>query len=102
MADNGQKTHGVKRFNKVASYKQIFNSEAGKRVLEDMMTTHWVLSSTYSGEDTHEAAFKEGERAVVIRILKLIQLDLAQMQKYIEEIEKNAGRNSSNDPTQWQ
>lgn len=101
MADNVEKKQATKRFNLFAAYKQIFGSPTGQKVLHDLMKTHYVMASTFTSEATHETAFKEGERAVVLRILKLTQIDLSQMQKYIEEIEDNASRTESNDPTQW-
>lgn len=68
----------------VRAYREVFNSEAGKIVLEDMMKSFYTLSSTFD-PNPHEMAYREGERSVVIRILKTINTDPFQLRQRLEE-----------------
>lgn len=95
-----EKTQAVKRVNKAIAYKQVFSTDAGKLVLSDLMSAHFMLSNTHHGEKTHETAFNEGQRSVVIRILKFVQVDVTALRKYIEEIEDDV-RANSDDPIAW-
>lgn len=100
MAENVEKKQAIKKLNKLTAYKRVFSTQDGKVVLLDMMRSHFVLSSTFSGENTHESASKDGERMVVLRILKILNMDLSSLQKHIEEIEKDVRTNDAYDPTQ--
>lgn len=65
-------------------YGQVFGSEAGKTVLEDLMREGNALAPTYVRGDTHETAFKEGQRNIVHYIFMRLNVDmekLAQMAK---------------------
>lgn len=53
-------------------YEQIFESEAGKRILADMVRYAHILHPTYVKGDSHQTAFREGERNMVLRILSII------------------------------
>lgn len=68
----------------VRAYREVFNSEAGKVVIEDMMKTFYTLSSTFDPNPI-EMAYKEGERSVVIRILKTINTDPFELKQRLEE-----------------
>lgn len=68
----------------VRAYREVFNSEAGKVVLEDMMKSLHTLSSTFD-PNPHEMAYREGERSVVIRILRTINTDPFKLRQRIEE-----------------
>lgn len=73
-----------KKLDQVANYQFVFNSEEGKKVLYDMMKTHYVIGSTFS-KDPYEMALKEGERNTVLRILSILKID---PQKLLEDINK--------------
>ncbi len=51
-------------------YRRAFCGEPGQRVLRDLMRRHFVLRSTQIAGDSHETAFNEGRRAVVLDILQ--------------------------------
>ena len=51
-----------------ATYKEVFGSEAGKEVLDDLMKSNYFFTSTQTG-DSHESAFNEGRRSVILAIL---------------------------------
>jgi hypothetical protein len=61
----------------------------GSKVLEDLMNTHFVVSLTYN-KDPIEMAFNEGQRSVVLRILKYLKEDIKAIEKRIEEVERGS------------
>jgi hypothetical protein len=67
-----------KKLDQVACYQAIFSSEDGKKVLYDLMRTHYIISSTFS-KDRYVTALKEGERNTVLRILSILIIDPIQL-----------------------
>ena len=51
------------------NYRRAFGDVRGRRVLRDLMRRHYVLRSTQIVGDSHETAFNEGRRAVVLDVL---------------------------------
>ena len=76
-----------KRADLVRAYKNIFDSEEGKLVLHDLMKNFHVLHSTMDA-NPNEVMFKEGERSVVLRILRTINMDANELEKILNEQEK--------------
>lgn len=64
-------------------YKNCFGSEAGKRVLLDLMKNHHVKSSTFHPTNVNETVFMEGERNVVLRILNKLDIDIQKLENFI-------------------
>lgn len=84
------RAEGYKRQHaKLVDYKTTFNSEAGKKVLIDLINAHWMTRPTFH-ESATEMAFREGERNVVLRILHMLNVDASKMLHIIEEA-RNAG-----------
>ncbi len=54
-------------------YMATFNTKEGEVVLEDLTQAYYHRSSFT--KDPYETAFKEGQRAVVVRILNLLKED---------------------------
>ena len=54
-----------------SKYKEIFNSDAGKIVLEDLTKRYHINSTTFL-TDTNEMLLKEGHRQVMLYLLKMI------------------------------
>ena len=52
-------------------YLVTFNSKEGERVLADLTSAYYHRSSF--SKDPYETAFKEGQRAVIVRILNLLK-----------------------------
>jgi len=52
-------------------YKDCFESPAGIKVLDDLRRAYGMRESYVVG-DSHETARREGERAVYLRILNMI------------------------------
>ena len=54
-------------------YKFIFNSEEGKRVLEDLSKRCHESSTTFSKDNSHETAFLEGQRSIYLFIKAMLK-----------------------------
>ena len=54
-------------------YKFIFNSEEGKRVLEDLSKRCHESSTTFSKDNSHETAFLEGQRSILLFIKAMLK-----------------------------
>lgn len=63
-----------KQVDRVRTYKAIFETEDGKRVLYDLMKQHHVLGAL-PAKDAHEIFRAEGERNVVLRIMSILNID---------------------------
>lgn len=72
---------------RIQDYQTVFSSVQGKRVLNDMMQTHYVMASTFS-EQPGVSALREGERNAVLRILNILSIDVNQLRERIEQNEK--------------
>lgn len=68
----------------VMHYKKTFGTESGKAVLHDLMKNCHVLGSAFS-KDPHEAAFKEGSRNVVLKIMHMLDVDPNKLDEVIKE-----------------
>ncbi len=54
-------------------YKFIFNSEEGKRVLDDISIRCHESSTTFSKDNSHETAFLEGQRSIYLFIKAMLK-----------------------------
>jgi len=70
MSERAKKQVGV-----ISAYQKVFNSTEGKLVLDDLMKTHHIMTSTFSGKNSDEVLFREGERNTVLRIMTLLKMD---------------------------
>lgn len=55
-------------------YLTTFTTPEGERVLADLTSAYYHRSSF--SKDPYETAFKEGQRAVIVRILNLLKEDI--------------------------
>lgn len=67
-----------------ASYKEIFSTEVGREVLEDLMKNNFIWNSTLTN-DLQETAFNEGRRSVVLAILNYVSLDADRIQTMMKQ-----------------
>ncbi len=58
---------------RLGDYRVVFGSAEGKRVLHDLIARHYVLGTTFHQEPTI-VAFNEGQRDVVLHILRYMQM----------------------------
>ncbi|HLE40019.1 MAG TPA: hypothetical protein VI956_00790 [Nitrospirota bacterium] len=73
---------------KIKDYKQIFKCQAGERVMNDLMLQCHFLDPAFVKGDPNESAFMEGERNVVLRILKILNTSPAEIAARIETMEQ--------------
>tara|TARA_Y100000310_G_scaffold170147_1_gene170307 strand:+ start:901 stop:1188 length:288 start_codon:yes stop_codon:yes gene_type:complete len=69
-----------------ALYKEVFNSEAGKEVLEDILRCNFVLNTTMQDTDPLQIAFNEGRRAVVLAIMNHLQITPVELMEKQREV----------------
>ena len=55
------------------NYKTIFNTDEGKRVLADLEKRCHYHSTTNVKGDSHESAYIEGQRSVILFIKSMLQ-----------------------------
>ena len=53
-------------------YKQTFGSESGEKVLEDLKKRCSFNTTTFVQGDSHDTAFREGQRAGVLFINNML------------------------------
>ena len=57
------------------SYKQTFETDDGKKVLSDLEKRCHFLHTTNIKGDSHESAYMEGQRSVLLFIKQMLQND---------------------------
>ena len=55
------------------AYKRIFNSDEGKIIISDLEKRCHFLSTTNVKGDSHESAYMEGQRSVLLFIKQMLQ-----------------------------
>jgi len=60
--------HNKKFLELIADYKFVFGSNEGKRVLRDLEKRCHEFVTTHQKGDSHESAYLEGQRSVLIFI----------------------------------
>lgn len=79
--------HFFKRENKltdlIKDYHEVFASEAGKRVLYDLLKKGHILHANYNG-NTNDMLFRDGERNIVLYIMTQINTDPQKLTELIK------------------
>lgn len=65
-------------------YQTVFRSEAGGRVLRDLMLRSCIWEQTFD-PNPHVAAFNEGRRAVVLGIMDMARKKMELPTEYADE-----------------
>ena len=68
------------------SYRVVFESKDGERVLYHLCKIGFVNDTTYVPGDPHETAHREGQRRLVLSILRFIARSPQDILKLTEEI----------------
>jgi hypothetical protein len=71
MESNKQLESLVKKLRE--NYKYIFNTDEGKEVLSDLEKRCHYHSTTNVKGDSHESAYMEGQRSVLLFIKQMLQ-----------------------------
>lgn len=82
MKKQVDRIHSAKRL--VSLYQSAFSGDAGRRVLKDMAREYHLGASTIVPGDTHGTYFHEGQRNVLLRIFRILKIDVA---TYLEQPE---------------
>jgi hypothetical protein len=53
-----------------ADYITLFQTDAGRRVLMELMDSYHMLSLVHTIGDPYETAFRDGQRSVVVYMLR--------------------------------
>jgi len=73
LSNNSNNRQTPKQLNDLyAAYKLVFNSEDGTTVLDDLKKRFHMTTPTFVAGDSHESAFLEGQRSVVLTIENMI------------------------------
>ncbi len=64
------------------AYKEVFASEAGQKVLTDLMKFGKIVEPTYQPNDPYTSAYYEGMRRVGLRILSFINTDIRKVEEF--------------------
>jgi len=59
----------------IKTYKRVFESSDGQEILEDLKKRCNVHSTSFS-KDSHETAFREGQRSVALLIEQMLNAKL--------------------------
>ena len=68
-----------------ADYRDVFETPQGQRVLQHLAEQNFVFKPTFVGGDPHQTALHEGQRRVVLSIMKFITIDIEKMLRMSEE-----------------
>lgn len=75
-------------------YKQVFGTEHGKQVIGDLMRRFRVHSTTYRQGDPTAMAYCEGQRSVILDILKHIQITDSEILTLKEDYDRHTRDNN--------
>lgn len=78
-----------KKITVAAAYKEVFSSTLGQKVLNDMMSAHFMFQTSMHS-DQSQAAYNEGQRAVILRIMSIMKMDNAARMKALDLAEKQS------------
>ena len=60
----------------IKNYKIVFNSDDGKKIIEDLEKRCHEFVTTHDKNNSHETAFLEGQRSVLIFMKSMINKNL--------------------------
>ena len=67
------------------TYRQLFNTDEGKIVLRDLKQRNHVLSSSFVAGDPHDTSFREGQRSVILTIMRMMEEKTAEEMQQLKE-----------------
>jgi len=66
-------------------YRRVFETEDGQRVIEDLKTRFWFHAPVHAPGDTHETAYRDGQRSIVLSLISMLQEDHRELPTTAEE-----------------
>lgn len=73
-----------------AQYRKVFNTEEGAAVLQHLMVVSGMASES-EGLDKERSAYKNGQRDIVLKILRFLERDEASITEELRKIIKEQG-----------
>ena len=70
----------------IAAYRNAFEVDSGKRVIEDLENRFFYRTTTFS-ELEHRMIFHEGQRSVLCHIKTMIEWDIKRLRELLAEME---------------
>lgn len=67
------------------TYRQLFNTDEGKIVLRDLKLRNHALTTTFVAGDPHDTSFREGQRSVVLTIMRMMEEKTAEEMQQLKE-----------------
>jgi len=71
-------------------YRKVFQSPEGERVLRDLMKQFHAMGTTYFQGDTHQTAFREGQRNVFLHIVNELNYDYEALEQRLQQMIKES------------
>lgn len=68
------------------SYKKTFSTPDGERVLNHLCKVGFISDTSYVSGDPTESAHREGQRRLVLSILRFLERDPREFMKRLEEL----------------
>ena len=56
-------------------YRRVCETEDGQRVIDDLKTRFWFHAPVHAPGDTHETAYRDGQRSIVLSLITMLQED---------------------------
>ena len=66
-------------------YRRVFETEDGRRGIEDLKTRFWFHAPVHAPGDTHETAYRDGQRSIVLSLISMLQEDHRELPTTAEE-----------------
>ena len=77
MSDEQQSQEQQEKVNElIKNYKLTFETESGAKVLEDLQRRCHMFTTTNVKSDSHESAFNEGQRAVMLFVMSMLKRNI--------------------------
>lgn len=71
-----------------SAYISLFKSDDGQTVLRDLVKSSGFMSTTFVAGDPYESAFREGQRALVSRIIRTANVDYGTLTAMMEQLNR--------------
>jgi hypothetical protein len=56
-------------------YRRVFDTEDGQKVIDDLKARFWFHAPVHAPGDTHETAYRDGQRSIVLSLIAMLQED---------------------------
>jgi hypothetical protein len=73
----------------LSCYQRVFKSDDGKRVLDDLIKQYYLMVPTFGRVwNTELMMVREGQRSVILSILRSTNIDVSKLRHRMEQITK--------------